>query len=162
MIKVCKTLLTVFTTLSLVFLTIIHIPNWFGYTPYVVKTDSMQPILKPGTVIYIDVNDQNFQEGDIITFNKSGVLITHRVISIKGNQVITKGDNNIENDKFEVYESDIIGKYIFSVPIIGFLIKNITKGIEYVLFVMTLCAWTIWFKTRIDRITFQTRSFVIS
>ncbi len=45
--------------------------------------------------------DTQFKAGAIIVYESDGVLIAHRVIDIKEEQVITKGDNNKEVEIIE-------------------------------------------------------------
>ncbi|UCD03961.1 MAG: hypothetical protein JSW73_05505 [Candidatus Woesearchaeota archaeon] len=67
-------------------------------------TNSMDPVLdKNSNGIEIKAENPNqIQVGDIITHEKNGNLIVHRVIGIgsdeKGWYCITKGDNNSSND----------------------------------------------------------------
>ena len=61
---------------------------------------------------------------DILVFNKDGVIITHRVVSIdKRNNVMyftTRGDNNDEADAFETPDSQVLGRVVMVGKYIGF------------------------------------------
>ena len=102
-------------------------PTIFGYQTYFIKTGSMQPELCPGDVIIskkydggeLDAGDN----GDVVTFyeknDKTQMSITHRVIEINGDEIITKGDANnkaddpITKDNIEavmVYKTVLISK----------------------------------------------------
>lgn len=87
-----------------------------GYGMLEVVSGSMEPTILVGDIIVIDVNDKNYQLGDIITFYEDDSFITHRIIFIDGEQVITKGDNinnNTEDDP--ISKDQILGKYKFKI-----------------------------------------------
>ena len=96
----------------------------------------MEPSLKVEDIIIIKEND-NYKENDIITYKKDEEYITHRIISIKENIVITKGDaNNTEDDP--ISKQDIVGKYIYKFKILGKTSKylsNIKAWIIILIFV---------------------------
>ncbi len=70
----------------------------------------------------VDVNDMvivkitdDFQVGDIVTYQADGYFVTHRIISINKDQIITKGDsNNTEDDP--IGRDKIIGKVVAIFP----------------------------------------------
>ena len=67
--------------------------------------------------------------GDIITFKipNSDELLTHRVVGVEdtgGQQVLkTQGDANSAVDDWELRDDDIVGKIIFHLPYLGYLLK---------------------------------------
>ena len=87
-------------------------PSVFGYTPLVVLTNSMDPLITEGDVILAkDVNPDDIKVGDVISFfdpaSPDDAVLTHRVIAIEtdeeGNRsAITAGDFNANRD----YERD--------------------------------------------------------
>lgn len=73
-------------------------PQIFGYQFYSVKSASMSPTLKVGSVILskIPMDASVLEVGDIVTFKHEDAIITHRIIEvIKKDNVLyrTKGDN---------------------------------------------------------------------
>lgn len=90
---------------------------------------SMEPTLKVGTgIIYDEVDIDTVKKDDIVVFyfvNEEGQFlvsengkytVTHRVIEVfkEGNgnvNLITKGDNNTENDKIYVTQNNFVGIY---------------------------------------------------
>ena len=96
-----------------------------------VTSGSMQPAIKVGSIVVVQPI-KNYKVGDIISFN-SGVTkkdnTTHRIVEIKGsgnNQTyVTKGDANKTNDQKEVPISKVIGKKIFTIPFVGYLLVYI-------------------------------------
>lgn len=67
-------------------------------------TNSMDPVIDRGSngIEIIAESPEQINIGDIITYEKNGNLIVHRVIQIgndeKGWYCITKGDNNVSSD----------------------------------------------------------------
>ncbi len=59
--------------------------------------------------------------GTIITYMYNKQLITHRVKSIDGITLITKGDATEDPDPWSVTLSDVKGVYLFKIPYVGFL-----------------------------------------
>ena len=83
-----------------------------GYTILEVVSGSMEPTIKVGDLIVINVREKNYESGDIVTFRDvEGSFVTHRIVSIDDEVMITMGDNNDSIDD-EVATSQIIGKYV--------------------------------------------------
>ena len=99
-------LLVVIEVLLIIFLVLSKVqggpPSLFGYQMYIVRTGSMRPYLEVGDVIISEEYEGGEllagEDGDIVTYygevKGKTELITHRVISVEGNTVITKGDDN--------------------------------------------------------------------
>ena len=83
--------------------------NVFGYTFFVVSTGSMSGTIEVNDIIFVKVTT-DVEKDDVITFKEdSGNMVTHRVVEVLGNKVITKGDvNNSEDDP--ISKKDIVGK----------------------------------------------------
>lgn len=90
---------------------------------YVVLTGSMEPSISPGDYVTIlKVNKDKLKKGDVVTYKKDGVSVTHKIVSIDGDTVITKGTaNNIADNP--ITKDDIIGKCIFKIPKVGYIMK---------------------------------------
>ena len=71
--------------------------------------------------------------GDIVTYNEDDFFVTHRIIEIDGDSLITQGDSNNEIDG-KIEKNKIIGKVIFSSIIIGDFIRIYLK---YVVVIFT-------------------------
>ena len=100
----------------------------FSYRFYTVLSDSMRPEFAKGDMIIIKmVALSDIEIGDIVTFNPGSArnaYLTHRVVWVDENYIITRGDTNGTDDPPTPAER-IIGKYIFSVPFAGSVIKFI-------------------------------------
>lgn len=86
-----------------------------GYGMLEVVSGSMEPNLHVGDIIVINTSDKDYKAGDIVTFrDREGSFVTHRIIAIVEQQVITQGDhNNTEDDA--IFMDDIVGKYKFKI-----------------------------------------------
>lgn len=106
----------------------------FGYRYYTVLTNSMSPEFNTGDVVFVHIEGaETINPGDIITFNPSRdseAYLTHRVTEkyedYEGSGVTcfkTKGDANNAEDSFLIEEERVIGKVVFSVPKLGYIIR---------------------------------------
>ena len=93
-------------------------PILFGIRSYVVVTGSMKPALPVGSMVFTAPKNV-YEVGNIITFKRGNIAITHRIYDIKDGKIITKGDANNAPDSQVVLKSDIIGRDVAVVPFIG-------------------------------------------
>lgn len=120
-----------------------------GHTPFVVQSGSMEPVIHTGAVAFINTHDKDVEAGDIITYQMAqdttveigdgetatahgGQTVTHRVISVEGDNLYTKGDANDNADFVPVPKSQVIGTYMFQVPKIGFFMAKADKKIWFI------------------------------
>lgn len=74
---------------------------------------SMRPLLKPGDLLFVvPYRGARVRRGDVVVFSPPGGrgLITHRVVSGRGNIWRTCGDNNDRVDPWPLATENIIGK----------------------------------------------------
>lgn len=96
-----------------------NVPLPFSINLFVVLTESMEPALSAGSLVYVR-KAQAYSRGDIVTFkNSDGQVVTHRVIDDSLNSYLTKGDANIASDDEVITQNNIIGKSYFAVPFVG-------------------------------------------
>lgn len=98
-----------------------------GYNSYLVQSGSMEPNILIGDVV-ITHKQKAYHLADAITFNspEANRIVTHRIVEVKdelGTQFVTKGDANREEDEAQITNQNIIGKVIFTIPKLGFLIN---------------------------------------
>ncbi len=111
----------------------------FGFKPYVVITDSLEPYISVNDLIIV-TNPQidELEEEDIITFmadiNFDGEkeVVTHYIYSITENN---DGELTFRThpyyevgapiipDYWVIGESDILGEYLFKIPKLGYLVQ---------------------------------------
>lgn len=119
--KVLKKITDIIIVLLIIFLGIYFILRFMGVAEiYLVKTGSMEDGIHVGDYILIYKKDK-YNIGDVVTYEKNGYHVTHRIIKKNGNKVVTKGDaNNIEDDEINV--DSIVGKVIYSGGYLNFVI----------------------------------------
>ena len=84
-----------------------------GILPITIAGISMYPTLQKGETCYCRKRDQ-YHVGDIVLFvDANGEKMAHRIIAIRGDKYITKGDNWYHADE-PCKREDIIGEIIVS------------------------------------------------
>lgn len=114
------------------------VPSFFGIRPFAIQSDSMKPFFSKGDlVIDYKVDDpRELQVGDVITFwtiiEGQQVLNTHRITQITDYENYlyfdTKGDANSREDTTGVHQNDVVGKYLFHIPVMGSVLDFLQTG----------------------------------
>jgi signal peptidase len=98
-------------------------PMPFGFGISVVLSGSMKPALEVNDLVFIR-ETKEIIPGNVIVYESDGELVIHRVISVDGTTVTTKGDaNNIADEPFDL--SRVKGKMVFYLPFIGAVFRAI-------------------------------------
>jgi signal peptidase I, archaeal type len=87
-------------------------PKIFGYTQVIVISGSMIPTLEIGDILIVH-EQKSYGLNDIVTYKGETKLITHRIVEIKGNDYVTKGDfNNTTDDPISpsIVEGKVVGR----------------------------------------------------
>ena len=113
------------------------LPMPFGYGAAVVLSGSMEPTFSKDDLILVKKTD-NIDIGDVVVYQSNDSLVVHRVVSMDGDMVVTKGDaNNIEDLSFD--KNAIKGVVIGCVPSLGVFVNAIKTPAGTV--VVLLCAF---------------------
>lgn len=105
-----------------------------GFRAYAVLSGSMEPTYPVGALLFVKPSDPfAIQPGDPITYLVAEkTVVTHRVTEVlpDGNDASvvrfrTKGDANNVEDGTLVHSSNLIGKPVLSVPVLGYLANYI-------------------------------------
>lgn len=122
------------------------IPRVTQLKTFSVVSGSMEPDIPTGSLVYVkDVSKEELKENDVITFyGRQGSIVTHRIQSIESDGIVTKGDANEDVDLAKVRESQIIGKVILSIPLLGYFMQPIMFYI--VLLLLLVMAIYFWWK----------------
>ena len=94
-----------------------QLPTPFGYGAAVVLSGSMEPEFSKGDLIVVK-ETENYKLNDIVVFQDGNSLVVHRIISIDGETITTKGDANKTADE-PINVSTIKGKVLFWIPFLG-------------------------------------------
>jgi signal peptidase len=133
-----------------------------------VLSGSMEPTIHTGSVIIIKP-ESNYKVGDVITFGKNiktDIPTTHRIAEIKaveGNMVYkTKGDANNTEDSTETPKKEVIGKVLFSIPYLGYIVDFVKKPVGLMLVVVIPAVIVVYDELRkigkeIQKLTFKVK-----
>ena len=125
--NIVKKIINALTTLIICVGGLFLILYILGIVPYVVLSGSMEPSIETGSVCFINKHAkfENIKEKDVIAFKMNdGTLVTHRAIEINDSGIVTKGDNNKDADRNIVTNSNFVGKNLFWIPKVGYVIKS--------------------------------------
>ena len=119
---------------------IICIPIIFGHKPLVVLSNSMEPHIKEGSIIYFKkVPKKDIKEGNVISFKVSDKIVSHRVYKVEEKGFTTKGDATSTIDPVLVTYDQVLGKVDnIAVPYIGYYVKIINTHYYIVLIVVAI------------------------
>lgn len=117
---------------------------------YVIVTPSMVPTINvEDAIIVLRKEPEEFKVKDIITFTSSdprysGLTITHRIVGIEkmsDGQLYfrTKGDNNNVEDATLVPATNVYGKVILRIPLIGYLQYVLMQTYGWIILVVIPC-----------------------
>lgn len=119
----------------------------FGYSYYNILTTSMQSTIPQGSFILVkETPGEELQVGDDITFFKNAdTIVTHRIIGIQANYedsgqygFRTQGTDNPSPDKEITYEGNVIGKVVFHIPVLGFVLEYLANHIWLIVIAFAL------------------------
>ena len=123
MIKVFNRLVTALLVFVVGCLAFVYLSP--DYNIYLVRSESMKPTINIGDMIVTGPIDGPIngeaKPGAIITYEHSHGLVTHRLMSINGESLVTKGDAAEDADPWEVTVSDVRGIFLFKLPYIGYV-----------------------------------------
>jgi signal peptidase len=118
-----------------------------GVRMFVVISGSMEPKIKAGSVVVIK-SQKTYKEGDIITFltdlradiKNVNSVVTHRIFSVHDDEgratYKTKGDANDTPDLEMITQSQVLGKALFSIPLIGIAVAFTRTQLGFTLLVI--------------------------
>jgi signal peptidase len=113
-----------------------------GYDFLIVQSGSMEPELAIGSLVLIG-SSERYAVGDVITFRASvrdELPTTHRIIEenlMAGTlSYTTKGDANASADQVPVTGEQIIGRVLFGIPFLGYLLDFARQPLGFVLLVV--------------------------
>lgn len=114
---------------------------------YSIVSGSMEPKLPVGSLIYTQpVKVESLQKGDVVTFLWRGdgvekpIIVTHRIDEVvkQGSELLfrTKGDANKEADNRLVEAKDVMAKYAWQLPYLGYLSYFAQQPLGFVLLIL--------------------------
>ena len=122
----------------------VFISGVLPYRVYVLHTGSMSPTIAPKSAVIVE--EHHYHVGQVVTFTEDGQTVTHRLISINAQGMITtKGDANATADPWHVSKSQIVGGVVTTMPEVGYWLEYLKSplGLASVLLALLAC-WQIW------------------
>lgn len=118
-----------------------QLPMPFGFGVSVILSPSMEPVLHTNDLVFVTKQD-SYEVDDIVVYQEGKMLVIHRIISIDGDTVITKGDaNNTADDPVSL--DDIKAKLSFKIPFIGLIFKYI-KTVPGTLLILAISVYLLY------------------
>ena len=114
----------------------------------IVGTDSMAPSLRAGDLVLLRPTGKMIKPGTVVTYDFKGELITHRVVEVVGDMLVTKGDNNQEVDPWHGSFSDVVGVPRVRIPYGGYLLEFIRSPAGFLLLIILPACWIIVIEAR--------------
>jgi len=110
-----------------------ELPTVNGYAYLEVISGSMEPKISIGDIVIIDTRVKKYKVKDIVTFKDiNGSFVTHRIMEIKDDEIITQGDaNNTVDDS--ITSDKIVGRYVYKLDGIGALMKSFRSPLTLVM-----------------------------
>lgn len=111
-----------------------------GHNMYAVSSESMKPTINIGDIIVTraltDETISSLASGDIITFDHGKNTVTHRLLSIDGEKLTTKGDAAEESDPWTITLSEVKDVYLFRIPFVGYIPQLAKEKIGWFLMIV--------------------------
>jgi signal peptidase I len=119
-------------------------PALFGYRSLIVLSGSMSPAIGTGDVVVErPVSPLELRVGDVVTFqdpDREGRAVTHRIraIRVRGGvvDVTTRGDANGTVERWSVATSGMVGRVVYHVWKIGYLLVWLRSPLGRLLFLV--------------------------
>ena len=127
-VSIFRGLLNTLMTLIIIIGIVLILLYLKGIEPFIVLSGSMEPTIETGSISFIDkrVEYEKIKENDVIAFEASELAkVTHRVTSISKEGLETKGDANNSADGILTTKTNYIGKNVFSIPKVGYVVRII-------------------------------------
>ena len=110
--------------------------SFFGYSMFEVQTGSMSKAIEAGDMIVVKKED-DIEINDIITFKQGNDFVTHRVVEIYNDTLVTRGDaNNTKDDP--ITKSQVVGKVVKILPGFGIIRKILFNPFVLIALIVTL------------------------
>ena len=94
-------------------------PSFFGWRPYFILSESMEPTIRRYQVVLAKVvNAEDVETGDIVVYVKDGspvfgYHVIHRVEAVEEGGFVLKGDNNRKADRTVVLPEQVLYKVVW-------------------------------------------------
>lgn len=125
------------------------VPVAGGYQIRIVESGSMAPTIPLGSALVVSPSE-TYSIGDVVTFQRvtDDEVTTHRIIGeevLEGKAVfIMQGDANNAADQRPVEKREIVGKVVFHIPYLGFILNFLRQPLGFMLVVGVPAIWIVY------------------
>ena len=113
-------------------------PMPFGIGAAVVLSGSMEPEISVGDLLIVVEKDE-YYVNDVVVYQDGRMSVTHRIISVSGDEIITRGDANNTEDS-PITRDMIKGRVVLTIPLVGHLVNLIKTPVGTLVF-LGLAIW---------------------
>jgi signal peptidase len=110
------------------------------YDMCLVRSESMKPAINMGDIVITGPRGGlltgEVKPGTIVTYQRGDELVTHRVLSVNGDALVTKGDAMEDPDPWTVSLSDISGVYLLKIPYVGYVADFVRTKLGWFLLII--------------------------
>ena len=109
-----------------------------GFRPFILKTASMEPVYRKGSLCWIDTNTRldSVSVGDTLVYRApSNTIVLHRLVAVQSvendNSLIIaelQGDANSRSQQVILSKTNFIGREAFTIPKLGSVVEQILSG----------------------------------
>lgn len=103
----------------------------FGHSFFQVETGSMADTIEIGDIVIVKLGNEDIKVQDIVTYVEKDYFVTHRVLSIDGDTLITKGDFNNTTDA-PINRKQVVGEVVYILDDIKIWEKTLTDENVYI------------------------------
>lgn len=155
--KIGRISTTIIVAIIVAFALGLMVSKALGMQVFTIASGSMEPEYKTGSLIFVKgINPKELTKGDVITFAiADDMTATHRIVEVKEDGFVTKGDANEAEDAGIVRSENIVGTPVITIPYMGYIIMylktppwNIIAIVLIVVLIisLTLPIWRLLFK----------------
>lgn len=117
--------------------------NYFGYTFFHTISGSMEDSINIDDYVIVKIT-KDVTLDDIVSFKADNMIVTHRIIEIDDEKIVTKGDaNNVADNPIK--KGQIIGKVIHVGRNYGKVLKIISEPVVFISFFVTIILFNLVF-----------------
>lgn len=118
--------------------------NFCGYTIFQVITGSMADTIQIKDIVIVKITD-DVKINDIITYKSGDNFVTHRIIKIDNEKIITKGDANNSEDE-PITKDVVVGKVIFIISNVAVWLNVLkTPQVIIAIIITIVIIWLLFF-----------------
>lgn len=123
-----------------------------GYRPFILKTQSMEPIYMQGSLCWVDTRAtlDSLEVGDALVYRSpANSLVLHRLVGIRESNIpsslsaVMQGDANELTQDVELSRINYIGREAFTIPRLGSVVDELISHhviwITVALFIVLAC-----------------------